>query len=510
MHNPGWLYLVGSNLGCCREVHHSAWPQLSGWMAAKGHYGNAQVQAAFNRRLHRILKKLNRTMVGWDEIADGGSLPTDIVVQSWRGADSLVAASSRGVRSLLSHGYYLDHVQHASSYYMNDPMREMDSDLTKHVLGGEGCMWAELTSSETVESRVWPHMTAIAERLWSTSDTRDPGDMYRRVDAVDMQMHLLGLAHHHINSQRMLQRLAPQEDVAALNVLAETVEPLGLGGRNSPPHYTTLTPLNRFVDAILAESPSARMFNIAAHHYFTQASAGLQSQALNSTRAYLWQRLRRWQATLSQVRPLVRRHPALSEAAGLADALSALSTVAELSLRPTSGDEDIVVKQQQLRVLLGKCIVVCKKAELGFAVLPGFRLLGKLMSLVQQQPPPPPQQEQRQIPSVPAGTASSKDEADVFQVYGDKDLKTHDYSCSGSDSPHVCHFLVEDEKQARSKCEKDSSCTGFVIQKEPEAHGQRSVWFKTGSLQGAALQYESKVDTFVHAKRRQAHDPSET
>ena len=46
-------------------------------------------------------------MVGWDEILRP-DLPKDIVIQSWRGQDSLAAAAKQGYRGLLSSGYYLD------------------------------------------------------------------------------------------------------------------------------------------------------------------------------------------------------------------------------------------------------------------------------------------------------------------------------------------------------------------------------------------------------------------
>ena len=51
-------------------------------------------------------------------------------------------------------------------------------------------------------------------------------------------------------------------------LLASLLEPLGLHDRNpaSRPRYTTLTPLNRLVDAVLAESEPARLFNLAAHY----------------------------------------------------------------------------------------------------------------------------------------------------------------------------------------------------------------------------------------------------
>ena len=63
---------------------------------AHGMKNNQDLQAYFNQRLEKILTKNHKIMVGWDEILHP-DLPKNIVVQSWRGQQSLATAAQAGL-----------------------------------------------------------------------------------------------------------------------------------------------------------------------------------------------------------------------------------------------------------------------------------------------------------------------------------------------------------------------------------------------------------------------------
>ncbi|MDP2713272.1 family 20 glycosylhydrolase [Rheinheimera sp.] len=79
------------------------------------------LQAYFNTRLQKIVQQLGRQMIGWDEVLDD-KLPTSVLVQSWRGTESLALAAKAGHQAILSTGYYLDQPQFAAYHYRNDPL----------------------------------------------------------------------------------------------------------------------------------------------------------------------------------------------------------------------------------------------------------------------------------------------------------------------------------------------------------------------------------------------------
>src|SRR5207248_9524521 len=165
------------------EVTGKQWrlnPQIQAFMEKKGLKDKQALQAYFNQRVSKILRKYNKKMIGWDEVLHP-DLPKDIVVQSWRGQKSLAEAARQGYRGLLSFGYYLDLVKHADYHYSVDPMCDEAASLTPQqaarILGGESCMWAEWISPETIDSRIWPRNATIAERLWSPQKGSDAASM---------------------------------------------------------------------------------------------------------------------------------------------------------------------------------------------------------------------------------------------------------------------------------------------------------------------------------------------
>jgi len=223
------------------------------------------LQLYFNHRLQRILARHGKTMVGWDEILDP-DLAKGTVIQSWRGQASLAESANKGYRGILSWGYYLDHLSTAAFHYGVDPLAgaaaELAPDVAERILGGEACMWAELVDSETVDSRIWPRMAAIAERFWSPPTVTEVASMYDRMEAVSRQLAWTGVEHRAVYGP-MLGRLTGGHPAPALRALAEASEALGLGKRSAR-KVETGTPLNRLVDAVPAESETVRELELAA------------------------------------------------------------------------------------------------------------------------------------------------------------------------------------------------------------------------------------------------------
>jgi hexosaminidase len=274
------------------------------------------LHAYFNTRIEAILTKNGKRLVGWDEIANPG-LPRGCVIDSWRGTDALAASAALGFDGILSNGYYIDLCYPASAHYTPDPIpaaSKLTPDQRTHILGGEATMWSEWVSSETIDSRIWPRTAAIAERLWSPSDVRDVGEMYRRLAIVSARLEEAGSLHAK-NSAVMLRHLVGANlkipGIEALKTVVSLLEPVKHYDRGQQQVWQNqLVPLIYLADAAQPES-------MASRHFAGLVDALLFSPGgIDRGRAsVLFDQLRAWGAAGGEVAgTLADNYPALREA----------------------------------------------------------------------------------------------------------------------------------------------------------------------------------------------------
>src|SRR5437016_1357165 len=306
------------------EVNGKQWdanPQIQAFMRAHGMKTNQDLQAYFNKRVQEIVSKHGKTMMGWDEILRP-ELPKSIVIQSWRGQDSLAAAAKQGYRGLLSNGYYVDLMWSAERHYSFDPLGGPGANLTpeekQRVLGGEACMWGEYVSPENIDSRIWPRTAAIAERLWSPQEVRDVNSMYQRMEKVSRKLDWLGLTHNS-GYAPMLRRMAGSDNISALRALADVVEPVKdySRGELAAAEPTSADPLNRLVDAARPESLAARKFA-------GQVDQLLAGKADAETKAQIKSQLMLWRDSQAKLQPLAEQSYLLKEVVPISQDLSSL------------------------------------------------------------------------------------------------------------------------------------------------------------------------------------------
>jgi hexosaminidase len=135
-----------------------------------------ELQHYFMKRMCLFLQKYNKTVIGWDEILEGGetlSFSENVIVQSWRGMSGALEASQKKISSIVSptsHCYFdygLDAIDLKKVYSFNPIPNE---EMIDFVLGGECNMWSERAPQELVDSKVFPRILAMSEVLWSKAE----------------------------------------------------------------------------------------------------------------------------------------------------------------------------------------------------------------------------------------------------------------------------------------------------------------------------------------------------
>jgi hexosaminidase len=307
------------------EVNGKQWdanPKIKAFMALHEIKDNRALQAYFNKRVQEIVRRHGKTMVGWDEILSP-DLPKSIVVQSWRGQTSLAAAAKQGYRGLLSYGYYLDLNWPAARHYAVDPLGDgaanLSSEERSRVLGGEACMWSEFVSPESIDSRIWPRAAVIAERLWSPPGVQDVSSMYTRMEVMRHRLDWLGLTHDSAYPL-MLRRIAGSDDIAAVRVLADVVEPVKDYAREelAKTPATSTSPLNRLVDAARPESITARAFSSLVDDF-------VSGKASEDTKNKMRSMLVMWRDNQAKLQPIEGGSFLLQEVVPISQNLSALA-----------------------------------------------------------------------------------------------------------------------------------------------------------------------------------------
>ncbi|MFC2165697.1 beta-N-acetylhexosaminidase [Acidobacteriota bacterium] len=306
------------------EVSGKHWdvnPQIVTFKREKGMKDNHDLQAYFTRRVQKILNKYEKTMIGWDEVFHP-DLPKNVIVQSWRGPTYIAESVRSGHEGIRSNGYYIDLFHSAETHYKVDPLPLGGASLTleqkERILGGEACMWAELVNEEIVDSRIWPRLAGVAERLWSPSDVQDIEDMYRRLAVIDRKLVWLGLTHR-TNSEKMLVRLTGGNSVSDLKILAEIVEPVKFYKRHRSRKYTQMTPLNRLVDAVRPESWTARQFSLDVDEILTESL----DSAINKEICRAW--LIQWRDNHTKLKAILNSSFLLQEIIPLSERISSLA-----------------------------------------------------------------------------------------------------------------------------------------------------------------------------------------
>ncbi len=398
--------------------HWRASPAIKAWRKAKRLPDQQDVTAYFVRRVTAILRRLGRRTIVWDE-ALHTQLSKDVVVQCWRNVAMQAAALAAGHASIFSSGYYLDLNFPARNHYGFDPgagsecldaaqnrmLDDMDNAAARRAaerllascqpppipmhaepgraMGGEACLWSELVSADTLETRLLSRLPAVAQRLWLGSNALPEEDLYRRMGVWNACIETLTGAR--LGNVKALTQLGlTGANLAAARILLAYVEPIRwyrrlLGDEALANHargdmqvsatrpYDADTRLRRFVDYCPPESLAARdlMARIAE---FTAAPA------TGSCHAALLQVAAAWRSQYARLHSIRKETMEIAEILPLSLLLAQAADILEPVLTALiQGD-----RAAHARIAAAQWIAAhgnATIAELRLAITPGLQML---------------------------------------------------------------------------------------------------------------------------------------
>jgi len=315
----------------CNGIQWDNSPAVQDFMKKNNLKNNHELQAYFNVRANKSFQKNHKIMTGWEQIMNE-KLPKNIIIQSWKGDESLLEAVKQGYQVILSKGYYIDLLFPASDHYLVDPVpanSALTGEQKKLILGGEATMWSEYVTTENVDSRIWPRTAAIAERFWSPESVKDVADMYERLAKISLSFEWLGITHLK-NQDMMLRRLTLGADLTPLKTLVDVIEPLNEYQRwgdfkeNNDFTLKSYSPYTRIMDVANPDPDKAREFFNLVYGYVLSPTDALGKE--------IFDQLLTWKANQSKLQGLINASPVLKEIESLSADLSIISELGIESL----------------------------------------------------------------------------------------------------------------------------------------------------------------------------------
>lgn len=212
---PGrWIHIGGDE---APKTQWKASPLAQTRIRELGLKDEDELQSYFTRRMDAFLTARGRTLIGWDEILQGGLAP-NAVVMSWRGIEGGIAAARAGHDVVMAPGShtYFDHYQSADTaneplaiggflpldtVYAYEPIpAALTPEEARHVLGAQGQLWSEyIPDPKRAEYMGFPRACALAEVLWTPREQKDYADFRRRLAAHLERLAVLDVNYHRLD-----------------------------------------------------------------------------------------------------------------------------------------------------------------------------------------------------------------------------------------------------------------------------------------------------------------------
>ncbi|WP_231427947.1 MULTISPECIES: beta-N-acetylhexosaminidase [Pedobacter] len=180
-------------------------------MKSNGLKNESELQSYFIQRVEKFVNSKGKTIIGWNEILQGGLAPNAIVM-SWQGEKGGIEAAKQNHQAIMTpeNKMYFNHAQFVkedsltagkpsllADVYNYEPVpTELNAEQAKYIWGGQGCLWSEyITNPAKVQYQLFPRLDALSEILWSPKEKKNYPDFLQRLKTQFKRYDLMGITY---------------------------------------------------------------------------------------------------------------------------------------------------------------------------------------------------------------------------------------------------------------------------------------------------------------------------
>lgn len=195
---PGKYIHIGGDE--CPKSNWKKCPRCQERMKKEGLKDEHELQSYFISRMEGYLNKRSRSIIGWDEILEGGLAP-NATVMSWRGeAGGITAAKLKHPVIMTPTTYvYFDYAASRKEDSLNiggflplekvysyEPLaKELTPEEAVYIKGAQANLWTEyIDNPHKAEYFSFPRMSALSEVTWSPKAKKNWSNFERKLPAL--------------------------------------------------------------------------------------------------------------------------------------------------------------------------------------------------------------------------------------------------------------------------------------------------------------------------------------
>lgn len=224
------------------KTHWKKCPKCQARIKKEGLKDEHELQSYFIQRMEKYLNSKGRTLIGWDEILEGGLAP-NAVVMSWRGEKGGIAAAKQKHYVIMTpqKPVYFDHTQTRNedsvtiggfnpieAVYAYEPVpAALTTEEAKYVMGAQANLWTEyIKYPSKVEYMIFPRMSALSEVLWTPKEKKNWKDFEKRLQ-TQFKRFDIWKANYSRAYYDMKASVLPTKDYKGVLWQLQTAQPVG-------------------------------------------------------------------------------------------------------------------------------------------------------------------------------------------------------------------------------------------------------------------------------------------